>query len=63
MGKCQNYENQNIENQKEHQKNSKPSEHRKCPFIFHKSDQHRKSKISTTYGILPMVTKACGGLG
>ncbi len=22
-----------------------------------------KIKISTTYGILPMVTKACGGLG
>jgi hypothetical protein len=22
-----------------------------------------KIKISTTYGVLPMVTKACGGLG
>jgi hypothetical protein len=40
MGKGQKYENQNIQNQKEHRKNSKPSEHRKCPSIFHKSDQN-----------------------
>ncbi len=39
-GKGQNYENQNIENQKEHRKNSESSEHRKCPSIFHKSDQN-----------------------
>ncbi len=42
--KGQNYENQNIESQKEHQKNSKPSEHRKCPSIFHKSDQNVKNQ-------------------
>ena len=44
LGKGQNYKNQNIENQKEHRKNSKPSEHRKCPSIFHKSDQNVKLK-------------------
>jgi hypothetical protein len=40
LGKGQNYKNHNIKNQKEHQKNSKPSEHQKCPSIFHKSDQN-----------------------
>ena len=30
MGKGHYYENQNIENQKEHRKNCKASEHRKC---------------------------------
>ncbi len=65
MGKGQNYENHNIENQKEHQKNSKPSEHWKCPSIFHKSDQNvenQKYQLPMAY-VLPMVTKACGGLG
>ncbi len=43
---------------------SKRSERRKCPSIFHKSDQNvENKKTSTTYGVLPMVTKACGGLG
>jgi hypothetical protein len=32
MGKGQNYENQNIEIQKEHRKKFKGSEHRKCLF-------------------------------
>jgi hypothetical protein len=50
MGKGQNYENQTIEIQKEH---------RKC----FKASEHRKSKISTAYGVLSMDTKACGGLG
>ncbi len=51
-GKGQNYENQNIENQKEHRKNSEPSEHRKCPSIFHKSDQNvenRKYQLPMAY--------------
>jgi hypothetical protein len=33
-GKGQNYENQNIEIQKEHRKCFKASEHRKCPSEF-----------------------------
>jgi hypothetical protein len=52
QGKGQNYKNQNIENQKEHQKNSKPSEHRKCPSIFHRSDQkveNRKYQLPIAY--------------
>ena len=33
-------------------------------YLWHqKRSQCRKSKISSTYGILPMVTKACGALG
>ncbi len=51
-GKGQNYENQNIENQKEHRKNSESSEHRKCPSIFHKSDQNvenRKYQLPMAY--------------
>jgi len=55
LGKGQNYKNRNIENQKEHRKNSKPSEHRKCPSIFHKSDQNVKNQkyqlpMRITYG-------------
>jgi hypothetical protein len=34
MGKGQNYENQNIEIQKEHRKCFKASEHRKCKSEF-----------------------------
>jgi hypothetical protein len=52
VGKGQNYKNQNIENQKEHWKNSKPSEHRKCPSIFHESDQNvenRKYQLPMAY--------------
>ena len=33
-GKGQNYENQNIKIQKDHQKCFKASEHRKCPSEF-----------------------------
>jgi hypothetical protein len=57
MGKGQNYENQYIENQKEHQKNSKPSEHRKCPSNFHKSDQNVENKkyqlLMANYLLIP----------
>ena len=64
MGKGQNYENQNIEIQKEHQKCFKASEHRKCPSEFpQKRSERQKSKISTSYGVLPIDTKVCGGLG
>ncbi len=52
LGKGQNYENHNIENQKEHRKNSKPSEHQKCSSIFHKSDQNvenRKYQLPMVY--------------
>ena len=43
--------------QKEHQK----SEHRKFPL---KGSERRKIRTSTTtYGVVPMDTKACGGLG
>ncbi len=64
MGKGQNYENHNVKNQKELRKLRRRSERRKCPSIFHKSDQNVKNKkTSTTYGVLPMVTKAFGGLG
>ena len=28
-----------------------------------KRSERQKSKTSTTYGVLPMVAKACGGLG
>ena len=51
-GKGQNFKNQNIENQKEHRKNSESSEHRKCPSIFHKSDQNienRKYQLPMAY--------------
>jgi hypothetical protein len=49
------YENQNIENQKEHRKNCKASEHRKCLWSW---SEHRKSKRSEhrkwpTYGVWP----------
>ena len=75
MGGGRNVEFQNVDSPKiserrkcllswsERQK-SKRSERRKCKSIFHKSDQNvENKKTSTTYGILPMVTKACGGLG
>ncbi len=43
--------------QKEHQK----SEHRKFPL---KGSERRKIRTTTTtYGVVPMDTKACGGLG
>ncbi len=43
-------------------------------FVYHDYDKNQtfdililpmasKIKLSTTYGVLPMVTKACGGLG
>ncbi len=32
------------------------------PMVSKRSER-RKSKTSTIYGILPMVSKACGGLG
>ncbi len=33
-----------VENQKEHKKNYKPSEHQKCLSNFHKSDQNAENK-------------------
>jgi hypothetical protein len=68
--KDQNYENQNIESQKEHQKSIKVSEHQKSIKV----SEHQKSPLkwserqkirttTTTYGVLPMDTKASGGLG
>ena len=65
MGKGQNYQNKNIESQKKHQKSIKASEHQKTI----KASERRKSKINqsirtttTTYGVLHIDTKACGGL-
>jgi hypothetical protein len=42
MGKGQNYKNHNVENQKELRKLRRRSERRKCPSIFHKSDQKNR---------------------
>ncbi len=63
--KDQNVENQNVENQNV----KKNVESLKMTFdvlilpMHQKRSERRKSKRSTTYGILPMCTKACGGLG
>ena len=43
MGKGQNYKNQNVKNQKEHQKPSKPSQRRKDLL---KRSERRKGKRS-----------------
>ena len=52
------YKNQNVEKNIENQK----LDFRHSDFTYgFKTDQ--KIEISTTYGVLPMVTKACGGLG
>ena len=60
-GKGQNYKNQNIESQKEHRKFEKDQNKKKFPL---KGSEHRKIKTTkNTYGIVPMDTKACGGLG
>ena len=61
LGKGQNYKNQNIESQKEHQKSIKGSEHWKSPLKWSECQKIRTT--TTTYGVLPMDTKACGGLG
>ncbi len=57
IDKDQNYDNQNIENQTNWL----------LMFWFYlwrqKRSERRKSKISTTYGVLPIFTKACGGSG
>ena len=44
VGKGHNYKNQNVENQKELRKLRRRSERRKCPSIFHKSDQNVENK-------------------
>jgi hypothetical protein len=50
MGKGQNYENQNIEIQKEHWKCFKASEHRKCLFSSSLllQSEHRKCLLSSS---------------
>ncbi len=51
LGKGQNYENQNIEIQKEHQKCFKASEHRKCLFtssLLLLQSEHRKCLFSSS---------------
>jgi hypothetical protein len=58
-GKGQNYENQNVESQKEHRKSIKGSEHQKSTLKW--SERWKIRTTTTTYGILPMDTKACGG--
>ncbi len=56
----QNYDDQNVENSIKNQK----LDFRRSDFTYgFKTDQNAKIYISTTYGLLPMVTKACGGLG
>jgi hypothetical protein len=77
VGNDQNYENHNIENQKEHRKIG-DHHYIESPFLVDhyydtfdvlilpmasKKITTSKIKISTTYRILPMVTKACGALG
>ena len=66
MGKGQNYEFHNVEIQKERRKKFKASERQKWLFSFsllRNQNIKKNIKIKATYGVLPMVTKACGGLG
>ena len=53
VGKGQNVKNHFIESQK--------SEHRKFPLKG--SERQKIRTTTTTYGVVPMDTKACGGLG
>ena len=52
LGKGQNVKNQNVESPKKNIESQKE----------HQRSERRKSKRATTYGVLPMCTKACGGL-
>ncbi len=55
----QNYDDQNVENSIKNQK----LDFRRSDFTYgFKTDQNVEN-IYITYGVLPMVTKACGGLG
>ncbi len=58
-GKGQNVENHFIESKKKNIESLKFEKDQNVESIF------RTSKVfwATTYGILPMCTKACGGLG
>jgi hypothetical protein len=64
----QNVENQNVENQNV-KKNVESQKSSKNTFddlkFFEAIGNIRTSKViwATTYGVLPMCTKACGGLG
>ena len=70
-GKGQNIENQNVKSPKVDQKFEKDqnvkSQIRLSMFWFYlwrqKKSERQKSKRATTYGVLPMCSKACGGLG
>ncbi len=59
MGKGQNVKNHFIESQKKNIESLKFEKDQNNESIF------RMSKVfwATTYGVLPMCTKACGGLG
>ena len=59
----QNVKNQNVEKNVESQKLSKNTFD--VPKFFDTIGNIRTSKVfwATTYGVLPMCTKACGGLG
>ncbi len=64
MGKGHYYENQNVENQKEHQKICEPSLHRKSPLkwsLHQKSLRQKQSK--TTYGIFPYEIRLKNAIG
>ncbi len=52
-GKGQNVENQNVKSPKKNIESQKELQR----------SERQKSKRATTYGVLPMCTKACGGLG
>ena len=65
MGKGQNVENHFVKSQK---KNIESLKFRtsKVKLDFRRSESSERRKIrtmTTTYGIVPMDTKACGGLG
>jgi hypothetical protein len=70
LGEGQNYENQNIEMQKEYPKSIKASEWQKFHYsdqnVANQKDQNVKNQKDQNYDkstfiILPMDTKACGG--
>jgi|LakMenEpi03Aug12_release.lakeMendotaPanAssembly.Ray.scaffolds.fasta_scaffold1290345_1 hypothetical protein len=62
MGKGQNYENQSVKNENvKSQRFVNGSEHWKSPLKW--SERQKIGATTTTYGVLPMDTKACGGLG
>ena len=60
MGKVQKYKNQNVESEKTTSKIWKGSERRK--FQLKGSESWKIRTTTTTYGVVPMDSKACGGL-